>query len=298
MNKVDDLLKQKFEEAWNMQMERLSKFGRKLVLDTTDSDEALKEKRFEYENGVIAEDEEWNKSRDAEYYDTAHNHHLYDEKGRCILDEKLFQKVYYPDSNQVEFYWDDNSFKHFTKSGKEDTEEYYATQKVRQLEKQQLINDFEKGGRTETDYSIEEHKNRRDFFYGVPVFEHGKLKGFNMMTFSKSYDDMGLSSRSDDKKYEDKEGRQVFMDVDEYFKFYKEHEEKDGRPGALLRKTKEQYKIENFVLNNSKLGKLRNKLAKKIDSILGTNLKDKKIAKPIKKIEKAVSNKLFGKVNE
>lgn len=173
-----------------------------------------------------------------------------------------------------------------------------AKQQVQQSEKQQLIDDFEKGGREKTDYSIEEHDNCRDFFYGVPVFKEGKLEGFNMMTFSKFYDDIGMSLRSDDVEYTDKEGRQVYMNVDEYFEFYKEHEQKDGRLGAVLRRIKEHDKAENTVLNSSKLGKLRNKLAKNIDNVLGTNLKDKKIAKPIKGMEKAISDKLFGKVKE
>lgn len=55
---------------------------------------------------------------------------------------------------------------------------------------------------------------------------------------------------------------------------------------------------EHEELNRSILAKLRNKLAKKVDNVLGTHLEDKKIAKPIKKIEKAVSDKLFGRVNE
>lgn len=48
----------------------------------------------------------------------------------------------------------------------------------------------------------------------------------------------------------------------------------------------------------NKLAKVRNKLAKKVDNVLGTNLEEMKIAKPLKKIEKAISDKLFGKVKE
>ena len=53
---------------------------------------------------------------------------------------------------------------------------------------------------------------------------------------------------------------------------------------------------ENDVSN--KLSTLRKKIAHGIDETLGTHLEEKKIAKPLKKIEKAVSDKLFGKVNE
>jgi len=196
MNKVDDLLIKEFEEAWKKQIDRLSQKKKKLVMDNTNTDEKLQIRRFEYENGVIAEEEKWDKSRDAEYFDTAYNHYLYDEKGRCILDEKLFQKVYYPDSNQVEFYWDDKSFKHFTKSGEEDTEKYYIELKV--------------------------------------------IKG------QEDRDNLG----------------------------------------------------QDVIYNNSLLAKLRKKIAHNIDETLGTNLEEKKLAKPLKKIEKAVSDKLLGKVKE
>lgn len=53
---------------------------------------------------------------------------------------------------------------------------------------------------------------------------------------------------------------------------------------------------ENVASN--KLSILRKKIAHDIDETLGTHLEEKKIVKPIKKIEKAVSDKLFGKVNE
>ena len=55
---------------------------------------------------------------------------------------------------------------------------------------------------------------------------------------------------------------------------------------------------EHEELNRSILAKVRNKVAKKIDSVLGTTLEEKNITKPLKKIEKAVSDKLFGKVKE
>ena len=48
----------------------------------------------------------------------------------------------------------------------------------------------------------------------------------------------------------------------------------------------------------SKLATLRKKIAHDIDETLGTKLEEKKLAKPLKKIEKVVSDKLFGKVKE
>ncbi len=56
-----------------------------------------------------------------------------------------------------------------------------AREAYRQKEKQKLVEDFEKNGRKETSYSIIEHGDSREFFYGVPVMENGKLQGFNMM---------------------------------------------------------------------------------------------------------------------
>ena len=52
------------------------------------------------------------------------------------------------------------------------------------------------------------------------------------------------------------------------------------------------------TLNNSKLGKLRRQIAKTIDKTLDTDLEEEKLPIPIKKIEKAISDKLFGKVKE
>ena len=56
--------------------------------------------------------------------------------------------------------------------------------------------------------------------------------------------------------------------------------------------------LENIYYNKSKLANLRQKLAHDVDKTLGTKLEEKKLAKPLKKIEKAVSDKLFGRVKE
>ena len=49
---------------------------------------------------------------------------------------------------------------------------------------------------------------------------------------------------------------------------------------------------------DSKLAILRNKIAKGIDADLATKFEEVKLVKPLKKIEKFISDKLFGKVNE
>lgn len=51
-------------------------------------------------------------------------------------------------------------------------------------------------------------------------------------------------------------------------------------------------------LNKNKLATLRKKITHGLDKTLGTKLEEKKLAKPLKKIEKVVSDKLFGKVND
>ena len=51
-------------------------------------------------------------------------------------------------------------------------------------------------------------------------------------------------------------------------------------------------------LDNSKLAKLRIKLANKTDNLLGTNFEKTELPKSLKKVEKAISDRLFGKVKE
>ena len=61
---------------------------------------------------------------------------------------------------------------------------------------------------------------------------------------------------------------------------------------------KDNKKSPENELSKSRLATLRKKIAHGLDKTLGTKLEEKKLAKPLKKIEKAVSDKLFGKVNE
>ena len=55
---------------------------------------------------------------------------------------------------------------------------------------------------------------------------------------------------------------------------------------------------EKKKIADNKLAQTRKKLAQRIDAVLGTHLEDKKLAKPLKKIEKAVSDKLLGKIKD
>ena len=165
-------------------------------------------------------------------------------------------------------------------------------------EKRRLVDRFEKYGAEKTDYSITEHGDSREFFYGVTVMKDGILQGFNIMKFDKFYDEIGCSLRYDDKPYTDKDGKQIYMSVDEYYEFYKSHEQKDERLGSLLRRSKEAHAIENIALNHSKLGKLRHQVAQKVDRVFGTDLQSKKISKSLKEKEKIISDKLLGKVKD
>ena len=60
----------------------------------------------------------------------------------------------------------------------------------------------------------------------------------------------------------------------------------------------EKKKSPENELNKSRLATLRKKITHGLDKTLGTKLEEKKLAKPLKKIEKVVSDKLFGKVND
>lgn len=51
--------------------------------------------------------------------------------------------------------------------------------------------------------------------------------------------------------------------------------------------------IVNKYSNSNKLSELRNRVAKKIDKTLGTNLEKKKLPKPLKNTEKIISEKFF-----
>ena len=189
-------------------------------------------------------------------------------------------------------------------------EEYdKAREQVQQSEKQQIIDSFEKDGTTKTNYSIKDHGDTREFFYGVPVMDGGKLQGFNMMKFVKFYDEIGCGFSGDDEPYTDENCQQIFMTVDEYYKFYKELEQKDGRLGSLLHKAREQENIEDIVLSNSKLAKFRKNIAKFADKVAerlgmekvvkkvtkGKKIEEVKIGSGAKAKERDFSDKFFGR---
>lgn len=69
-----------------------------------------------------------------------------------------------------------------------------------------------------------------------------------------------------------------------------------GTDNAKILKKEEDVTTNDVATN--KLATLREKIAHDIDETFCTNLEEKKIAKPLKKIEKAISDKLFGKVKE
>lgn len=174
------------------------------------------------------------------------------------------------------------------------TEYQSAREEYKKEEKQQLIDSFEKDHLRKTHLSKKRINGGAQYFYGLPVMENGKLQGFNMMTYKK-ISDGSKSFRGHEEPYKDENGNQIFMNIDQYYDFYKEMEQQDERLGTRLQKNKEETNIENRVLDNSKLAEIRKKMAKKIDETLGTKLTQKELPKPLKKIEKAISDKLLGK---
>lgn len=74
----------------------------------------------------------------------------------------------------------------------------------------------------------------------------------------------------------------------------------DAVPADTLQKPTKINKISsqgNDIVAN-KLAALRKKIARDVDETLGTKLEEKKLAKPLKKLEKIISDKIFGKVKE
>lgn len=127
-----------------------------------------------------------------------------------------------------------------------------AMQKARQamydLQKKQLINYFEKEGGEKTAYNRVNHGDHSEYFYGVPVFEDKKLKGFNMMTFVKEYHPFtGAGVRLAERPYTDENGKQIFMTVDEYMKFEKDMSRKDDRIGTVMRLSKEEKEVNKLA---------------------------------------------------
>ncbi|MBR1826027.1 MAG: hypothetical protein IJ770_05520 [Alphaproteobacteria bacterium] len=171
-----------------------------------------------------------------------------------------------------------------------------AKEILEQLEKKRFIEDFETHRRDKTDYSVKVKNGFREFYYGIPVFEDGKLTSFQMMKFMKMYDaDTGMNFRSDDEPYKDQDGRDVFMSVDAYLKFYKEMEQQDTRIGIALRQARKEVILEDMVLSNNPLSKARRKIAKAVDRTLEnigveSHLEKVKTPKWIKKGEKEIGN--------
>lgn len=69
-----------------------------------------------------------------------------------------------------------------------------------------------------------------------------------------------------------------------------------GNP--LIDEIKEQMKVVEMELNNNKLARVRARLAEKIDRKLGTHLEKAELPTPLKKVEKAISDTILGKVRE
>ena len=83
----------------------------------------------------------------------------------------------------------------------------------------------------------------------------------------------------------------------EVYQQYKKTRDRELKKGLTVARDLFHRCEENTDMSN-KLATFRNKIAHNLDKKLRTHLEEKKIAKPLKKIEKAISDKLFGKVKE
>lgn len=138
-----------------------------------------------------------------------------------------------------------------------------------------------------------------EYYVETHVSEHGLLKSKEIYTNNKKVgEDIWISRAAGGGSKE--QGIQTFEQFLQDKEFFNDIEDEKLR--TILCKAQGVADValhdyyENY--NRSKLAYLRKKIAHDIDETLGTHLEEKKIAKPIKKIEKAVSDKLFGKFNE
>lgn len=137
---------------------------------------------------------------------------------------------------------------------------------------------------------IDDHPVRGPII-GRLIFSHDKENPwgeFYIACYKKEADTIEAFIETDDPKK-----KQTLQDFIQ--EVYKAHEWRQSSEPAFK-------KLEDIhqhdILNQSKLGMLRSKIAHSVDNLLGTHFEEKKMVKPLKKIEKAVSDKLFGKVKE
>ncbi|HCU59170.1 MAG TPA: hypothetical protein DIC64_04225 [Alphaproteobacteria bacterium] len=129
------LLKEKFEEAWKKQEDRLSKLLTHEAKDEYDSfscsDYSESKSVYRYENGKMS----------SSHYSNSDGGEIFcrfDELENCIECNST-KRVYYPNSKQKEFEWTEKGgIKHFDKDGVEDTKIYFAKQHVEKKKEEQL----------------------------------------------------------------------------------------------------------------------------------------------------------------
>lgn len=132
---IPEILKNKFEEAWKRQEDRLSGLETKLT-DTWHYDTIREygwttgQTTYSYSSGKPAKIVSWD--------DPERTVKCFDESGNCVSrsevsrdhEEKTTRYVYYPNSDRVEFVDDGISVLHYDTNGKEDTKQYYAKHKI------------------------------------------------------------------------------------------------------------------------------------------------------------------------
>ena len=129
------LLKEKFEEAWKKQEDRLSKLLTHEAKDEYDSfscsDYSESKSVYRYENGKMS----------SSHYSNSDGGEIFcrfDELENCIKCNST-RRVFYPNSTQKEFEWTkEDGIKHFDRDGVEDTKIYFAIHHVEKKKEEQL----------------------------------------------------------------------------------------------------------------------------------------------------------------
>ena len=160
------------------------------------------------------------------------------------------------------------------------------SKKLDKMRKKSIINDCLKNPNEPIRHFI----NGSEEIHARPLVEDGELKGFNIFIFDKNQN----KSMPFDDPLRDGSRDDNFLSADEYIKFC----DKINKERVELYKEIIKDATNEWLDEGSKLEERRQEFAQKIDEKLGTNLEGKKLAKPLKIIEKVVSDKLFGKVNE
>jgi len=160
-----------------------------------------------------------------------------------------------------------------------------VSKKIADMKKKSLIKECLKNPEKPISHAVGDSEE----IQAHPLIKDGELKGFNMFV-----SDVNDSLRPFDDPFDDGTKDNNFLSVDEYIKFSEKLKKE------MIEAIKEQIKdaANEWLDEGSKLGESRNKFARSIDKKLGTHLEEKELGKSLKMVEKFVSDKLLGKIND